>query len=68
MVGGGIGWGENVGLDAAGDLEFLLELAELLVAMDAASGGDVAEGGEEDGEAHGFDVDEVAEGLKDVVR
>ena len=58
--GGGVGGGEDVGLDAAGDFEFFLDFAELLVAVDAAFGGDIAESGEEEGEAYGFDIDEVA--------
>ena len=43
-------------MDAAGDLEFFLELAELIVALQSAIDSDVAEGSEEDGEAYGFDA------------
>ena len=57
VVGGGIGGGEDVGLDAAGDFEFFLDFVELMIASESALDGDVDEGCEEEGEAYGFDVE-----------
>src|ERR1700733_12687584 len=67
VIGGGIGGWEDVSLDAAGDLEFLLNLAELGIAGQTSFCGYVAEGGEEEGEAYGFDIVKSPQGAGYVV-
>ena len=66
-VGGvGIGGGKDVGLDAAGDLQFFLDFAEFLVAVQGASRGYEAEDTEEEGEADWLDEVTDSEGCRDV--
>ena len=67
VVGLGIGQGQNRGLDAACDFEFLLKFAELVVAMEASFRGYVAEGCEEEGEAERFYIVKGVPGAGDVV-
>src|SRR5438270_257898 len=57
----------GVAVDAAGDFEFFLNFAGLVVALVAAFGGYVAEGAEEKGEAESLDVGIASEGAGDVV-
>ena len=61
VIGRGIGRWKDVHLHAAGDVEFFLNLAELLIAGEGSPCGYIAEDSEEDGEANGFDTPTLLE-------
>jgi hypothetical protein len=62
-----VGGGKNCGLYSARDLEFFLDLVELLIAMQSASGGDVSQSSEKEREAERLGTRRGPEGTAQVV-